>query len=1100
MRYLLHTLGGRANRVSAEEAEAWADDLRSRLSPDAIVTAGQDERKLHRRDRGELPRGWARRLVTCPGLMLKPASPQDVAAAVQWAHERHLPVVPRGLATTGHGEALPTCGGLLVDLAQFNRIGPLDPQAQTVQVQAGVTWGDLEVHLAELGLALYTYPASRFSTVGGWVSTGGLGINAFGYGHLRRWVAGLRIVTAGGQQRTLTRRDNGFDAFFGAEGMMGVVTEVTLRLRPAPSLARSHLFYFDSTRAQLGLVRHLIACKASLAHVKLYDRRYMAFTKALYTEAHPDRTPFYEEREAVLIHVDAEAQERALEDALAHADFLVEEAPPYAAGTLWHLRFYPLALKRYGPDLLTAPVVMPLAQTADFIDDAMHMAGRFGLEGAVETTIAAAEGGDYEALVVPLFPCNARRHSYPFHVLLAHLVTRAAVKHGGRPYATGVLNGPFAQEVGLFNPRRLKGPAALLFWPPMFCLALNLAGAFAPQVGRVARCLHRPEQPPALPPRPRHRGRLTNAELEATIRTCTSCGNCVPVCPAYLITRDETTTGRAKLQTGLLLLQGEEVSRVRADKTFLCMYCKACQDVCEAELPLLAAYAAIEERLAERYGRPDELIARFIAEAESSADYLHFVGTTPLPAPEPEDEEPRRDGNGRSRRSPSAVGMGLRPALSRRAPIGPFSLVRSEHCVNCGQCARVCPYAVHRRRPEDLRRMAQPISHLCVGCFRCVQECPTRALTLMPSPAYQGLGRGIYTAETVLRLSRQAETGKDDATGRLYSEDTWLDVSQVIRPPGDVLAGESAVTLGRRLERLQFSSEGKVISVLPPAIGLSLPVVLALPPGAPETLNSVLVRTARQLGTLALMDWADWQQDWQDCAPWIALRVSADHLEEARPVLPALRLLAVDGLEGVIAHLRTRHAHLALAAEVPLDRRAPEAALELVRVGADVIFLNGDNGLCTDRASDVADHLPPVHWGLTAISRRDRASLVARGDIATAEGMAMAMMLGADAVVVDWPLLIALECRLQDGCAKGAHVCGIKDVDPSWAEQRLVNLLGAWRGQLLAMMAVLGLRHAHHLRGVRGRGTTDETAGPASLGRLHRMSETDPTPIHLLRT
>ena len=1100
-------------RTPAPEGGALAAALRARVSPHAEVISSEDRLDLY-------TRAHLRR--TGPTLVLRPASAQDVAAGVSWAYAEGVPIVARGLSTTAHGEALPALGGLLLDMAALNHIDAPDREARTIRVGAGATWGDLEARLAGSGLALATYPASRFSTVGGWVSTGGLGINSFGYGHLRRWVAALEVAVApedaagAGALRTFTPRDKRFAAFFGAEGGMGVVTAVTLRLRPAPEIAHAHLFYFDISAEQVAFVQHLVECGAQVAHVKLYDRRYMAYLNRLYEERHAGRTPFYQERPAVLVHIDTKAQRRALEDALACAESLVEEAPDYAARALWQGRFYPLALKRYGPDLLTAPVVVPLAETAAFVEEAMRLGEQFGLAPAAEATIAhAGDGGEqgrYEALVMPYFPCESE-HARRLYALMIHHLTRAAIRRGGRPYAIGIMNQPFAREkfgaarqggrdrwrvmqahkraadrAGLFNPR----PRAF-FRELGLRLALGLVGAFPAQAGQMARmssarkARRQPERsasrgaPQRTPPRPRSTP-LTDAELAATINACTGCGNCVAVCPAYLITHDETTTGRAKLQTGWRVLQGEGVGKARADSTFLCTYCKACQDVCEVELPLLAAYATIEERLAAQHGRPDALIAGFIARVETSDEYAHAVGLPP-PAGRARAAPLRAQSEGNAQTDLPIV-------PSRRDPVGPFSVVRSEHCINCGHCAHVCPTDVHNRQADDPRLMAQPTSHQCVGCFQCVQACPTHALTLASSALYAGLGQGVYTPEIVLSLSRQAETGRapaDDGGGGLAA--LRLDINPPAHPAGRAI---TTVALGRRLERLTFSASGEVSAVLPPTLELAAPFVFALPEGTPGAVADAVARVARESGLLALVDGDGWRVEWGGCTPWLAPRLAAEDVFTAIEGWAGARLAVVQGLETVIARLRTRHPTLMLAAEVACDRHAAEAALALVRAGADVVILTGAEGAQphegTAHPADLLRQLLAVHEALVKASRRERVSLLARGGVATAHDAVKLMLLGADAVVIDWPLLLALECRLQGTCAQGAHVCGLLQVEVDWAAQRLANLVAAWRAQLVRAMAGLGIRHAQRLRGERGR-VIFEADALSALGGLRRVAD-----------
>ncbi|MCZ7546016.1 MAG: glutamate synthase-related protein [Anaerolineae bacterium] len=172
--------------------------------------------------------------------------------------------------------------------------------------------------------------------------------------------------------------------------------------------------------------------------------------------------------------------------------------------------------------------------------------------------------------------------------------------------------------------------------------------------------------------------------------------------------------------------------------------------------------------------------------------------------------------------------------------------------------------------------------------------------------------------------------------------------------------------------------------------------------------------------------------------------------------------------------------------------------MKLAHVGADAIILNGRDGLQEGHPTDIARYLPEVHEALAAISRRERVSLVVRGGIAAAEDVVEAIMLGADAVIVDWPLLIALECRLQEGCVEGAHVCGVDAVDADWATQRLVNLLAAWMDHLRQALGALGVDDVERLRGARGRAAAEAAARAGAPGGLRHVTDPSVSLAHVL--
>jgi glycolate oxidase iron-sulfur subunit len=103
------------------------------------------------------------------------------------------------------------------------------------------------------------------------------------------------------------------------------------------------------------------------------------------------------------------------------------------------------------------------------------------------------------------------------------------------------------------------------------------------------------------------------------------CGACVAVCPAYNILGDERVTARGKLLTARTLIDGGEISAEHAQRTFLCMRCKACEQVCQSKLSLISAYDDLESRLEKLYKKDAKEIEAFVKFAESSEAYDELV-------------------------------------------------------------------------------------------------------------------------------------------------------------------------------------------------------------------------------------------------------------------------------------------------------------------------------------------------------------------------------------------------------------------------------------------------------------------------------------------
>ena len=124
---------------------------------------------------------------------------------------------------------------------------------------------------------------------------------------------------------------------------------------------------------------------------------------------------------------------------------------------------------------------------------------------------------------------------------------------------------------------------------------------------------------------------------------------------------------------------------------------------------------------------------------------------------------------------------------------------------------------------------------------------------------------------------------------------------------------------------------------------------------------------------------------------------------------------------------------------------------------------------------------------------RDNLTLLASGGISMAEHVAKSMICGADAVLVDFPILIALECKMCRRCTEGLPCpVEIDGAPSSWVAARVVNLLGAWHNQLLEVMGAMGIRDARRLRGEAGRAMFFEDLDRATFESLGEVTSFKP--------
>jgi len=133
---------------------------------------------------------------------------------------------------------------------------------------------------------------------------------------------------------------------------------------------------------------------------------------------------------------------------------------------------------------------------------------------------------------------------------------------------------------------------------------------------------------------------------------------------------------------------------------------------------------------------------------------------------------------------------------------------------------------------------------------------------------------------------------------------------------------------------------------------------------------------------------------------------------------------------------------------------------------------------------------PSVHLKLVEEGIRDEITLIAGGGIAMAEHVAKSIICGADAVFVDFPVMIALECRMCRRCLKGLSCpVEIEKAPSSWVASRTVNLMGAWHNQLLEVMGAMGMRDARRLRGETGRAMFFEELDSTTFSAMGSIEE-----------
>jgi glycolate oxidase len=214
-----------------------------------------------------------------PMVVVIPETVQQVQTVLRLCSEHKVPVVARGSGTGLSGGALPLDNGVLLSLARFNRILEIDVANRTARVQPGVTNLSISNAVAAHGLYYAPDPSSQIAcSIGGNVAENAGGVHCLKYGLTTHNIQALEVLTIEGEQLTIGSQSldaPGYDLLAlmtGSEGMLGVITEVTVKLLPRPEIAQVVMAAFDSVDAAGAGVTAVIASGIIPAGLELLDK------------------------------------------------------------------------------------------------------------------------------------------------------------------------------------------------------------------------------------------------------------------------------------------------------------------------------------------------------------------------------------------------------------------------------------------------------------------------------------------------------------------------------------------------------------------------------------------------------------------------------------------------------------------------------------------------------------------------------------------------------------------------------------------------------------------------------------------------------------
>jgi glycolate oxidase len=325
-----------------------------------------------------------------PDAVALPRSTRSVTTILRFAREHKIPVTPRGAGYGYVGGCVPNRGGIVLSLERMNRIKEINADDFVAVVESGVITATLQDKVERRGLFYPPDPASRADcTIGGNIATNAGGPRCLKYGVTRDYVLGLEVALADGSLVRLGGRTHknktGFDLhrlFVGSEGMLGIVTEATLKLLPLPPYRACLAVAFDSTLAATRAIQRIFRAGFLPCALELADSFTLAAARNRTGSKHLQGCQS-------LFIVELDGQESSVRAEVRELERVIRSAQPLsiqralgalAAEKLWRVRReFSYALRDTGLTKLNQDIVVPRGRLEDLFQFTARLQKKHGL-------------------------------------------------------------------------------------------------------------------------------------------------------------------------------------------------------------------------------------------------------------------------------------------------------------------------------------------------------------------------------------------------------------------------------------------------------------------------------------------------------------------------------------------------------------------------------------------------------------------------------------------------------------------------------------------------------------------------------------------------
>jgi len=403
------------------------------LVGESKVSTDDYDRMVYSHDLAPLPREVEVVFKRMPDAVVLARTAEDVVKVVKFAGDNDIPLTPRGGASWGFGGCVPTQGGIVLDLSFMMAIDVRKHERLAV-CEPGATWKQVIAAAEKSGLTAGAYPGSNpVATVAGWLSTNGAGLCSYKHGAAIDQVAWVEAVVADGSVVDTRHAPYALAAVFaGAEGTLGVITKVAVRLRPVPELTRPLAYSVPSVVALTEPLVALTRSPAGPLHVSLYDGAHFRYQRLLGRHA-----PEVGGMLMVVLEgtADGVAQEERLVDEIMAAHGAAKLSSEVAAHE-WEQRCYELRARRLGPGGVLGEAVIPVGEFGAVAADVAVVARELGMLPSINGTVVDRN----TIALMPYFLTDERTmlRSLGGAMGFVKKIVDAGVARGGRPSGMGI--------------------------------------------------------------------------------------------------------------------------------------------------------------------------------------------------------------------------------------------------------------------------------------------------------------------------------------------------------------------------------------------------------------------------------------------------------------------------------------------------------------------------------------------------------------------------------------------------------------------------------------------------------------------------------------